>query len=46
MEKIKKMKDDWGEWVIYVEKCKNFSYEIQPDMPKLNQKNMMDYIKR
>ena len=33
MEKIKRMKDDWGEWVIYVEKCKKFNYE-DPEVPK------------
>lgn len=46
MTKIKKVKDDWGEPVIYVQECSKFSYEFQEDMPKLNQKHMQDYIKR
>ncbi len=34
MEKVKKCKDDWGEYIIYVEKCKKYKYE-NPEKPKL-----------
>ena len=30
MKKIKKEKDDWGHWVIYVYECDKFKYE-HPD---------------
>ena len=33
MEKIFKQKDNWGQSIIYVEKCKNFEYE-DPDLQK------------
>lgn len=33
MEKIYKEKDDLGQYVIYVEKCKKFEKE-DPDVPK------------
>ena len=46
MTKIRKSKDDWGQVVIYVQECSKFSYEFQKDMPKLNKKHMLDYIKR
>lgn len=34
MKKIKKCKDDWGEWVIYVEKCDKYRYE-NPEIAKI-----------
>ncbi len=46
MTKIKKSKDDLGQLVIYVQECNKFSYEFQKDMPKLNKKHMLGYIKR
>lgn len=46
MTRIKKAKDSWGQIVIYVEKCERFSYEFQKDMPKLNEKHILGYIKR
>lgn len=33
MKKIYKQKDDWGQDVIYVEKCKKYEEE-DPDTPK------------
>ena len=39
-------KDSWGDIFINVYECDKFSYEYQSDMPKLNQKYMLDYIKR
>lgn len=33
MKTISKRKDDWGEWVIYVQKCDQYEYE-DPDVPK------------
>jgi len=33
MERIKKMQDDWGEWIIYVGKCSQYEYE-DPEIPK------------
>lgn len=38
MKKIIVEKDEWGEDVIYVRECDKFKYEIQPDLPKLNDK--------
>ena len=38
MTKINKKKDSWGQWIIYVQECKKFNYEIQTDMPLLNRK--------
>lgn len=29
MEEIKKRKDSWGEYVIYVSKCNRYEYEKQ-----------------
>ncbi len=46
MTKIKKAKDSWGQYVIYVQECDKFSYEFQKDMPKLNKKYILGYIKR
>lgn len=46
MKKIKKDKDSWGDTIISVYECDKFSYEYQPDMPKLNEKYIKDYIKR
>lgn len=33
MKKVKKEKDELGQWVIYVEECEKFVYE-HPDTPK------------
>lgn len=33
MKKIYKQKDDWGQQVIYVEKCNNFKYEDYDTAP-------------
>lgn len=38
MKKIKKIPDDWGQNVIYVQKCDKYEYEVQSDMPYLNKK--------
>ena len=46
MIKIERLIDSWGEIYINVGKCEKFEYEIQPDMPKLNERNLLDYIKR
>lgn len=46
MKKTVRIRDDWGQIVIYVEECEKFLYEFQKDMPKLNKENMMSYIKR
>ena len=29
MKKIKRSKDDWGDYVIYVEECDKYKYENQ-----------------
>ena len=46
MKKIKKDKDSCGDTIISVYECDKFSYEYQPDMPRLNEKHMISYIKR
>ena len=46
MKRIKKDKDSWGDTIINVYECDKFSYEYQPDMPKLNEKHIASYIKR
>lgn len=38
MKKTYKIKDEWGQDVIYVEQCDKYEYEKQPDMPYLNKK--------
>lgn len=39
MKEFSKVKDAWGESVIYVKECERFEYEIQPDIPLLNRKH-------
>lgn len=34
MKKIQREKDEWGQWVIYVEECTRFKYEY-PETPKV-----------
>lgn len=34
MQKITKCKDDWGEYVIYVQECKKYKYE-NPEKPRI-----------
>ena len=46
MTEIERLIDSWGEVYINVGKCEKFEYEIQPDMPKTNEKHLLDYIKR
>ena len=31
MTKTRKQRDDWGQWVIYVQECKRFDREFQPE---------------
>ena len=38
MREITREKDDWAQYVIYVQKCDRYEYEYQPDMPWLNKK--------
>lgn len=35
MKKIKRSRDSWGEYVIYVQKCDKYKYE-NPEIPKTN----------
>ena len=46
MKEIKRCKDSYGEYIIYVGKCEKFLYEFQKDIPKLNNEYIIDYIKR
>lgn len=40
MKKIYKLRDDWGQNVIYVEKCENFKYEDY-NTPPVKPKDIM-----
>lgn len=40
MTKITKEKDSWGEWVIYVNRCKKFEEE-NPDIAPMRPKDIM-----
>lgn len=33
MKKVKRQKDSWGQYVIYVSKCQKYEYE-NPEIPK------------
>lgn len=46
MKKITRVKDNLNLITIYVSECDKFSYEFQKDMPELNERHMLDYIKR
>lgn len=46
MKKITRVKDNLNLITIYISECDKFSYEFQKDMPELNEKHMLDYIKR
>ena len=45
MKKIKKEKDEWGQDVIYVQKCDKYKYESQ-EKPKIRLCNIYEYMKR
>lgn len=36
MKKIKKVKDHWGQNVIYVQKCTRFEYETNEDLESIH----------
>lgn len=44
MEKIVRDRDEWGELVIYVEKCKKYKYEKQRDLHKEKNARIYDII--
>lgn len=46
MKKITKIPDDWGQNVIYVRECDKYEYEIQPDMPYLNNRESKHKIEK
>lgn len=46
MERIRREKDNWGQYVIFVEKCKKYEYEVQADMPALNKREGVHNVGR
>ena len=45
MKKIEKEKDDWGQYVIYVQRCSKYKYENQ-ERPKVRLNCIYEYMKR